>query len=76
MVVAEVKIWGNLAGAVVWDESTGYATFEYDPKFKQLGLDLAPLKMSIETSERQIAFPELRQDKSTEYDTFKGLPSL
>jgi serine/threonine-protein kinase HipA len=42
MKVAEVKIWGQLAGAVAWDENTNLATFEYDPKFKQLGWDIAP----------------------------------
>ena len=37
MTVAEVNIWGTLAGAVAWDEETSYATFEYDPSFMQLG---------------------------------------
>ncbi|GEM_PF-2460505 len=45
--VAEVKIWGKLVGAVVWNPDRGYATFEYDPKFKQLDWDLAPLKMPV-----------------------------
>ena len=34
MDVAEVKIWGELVGAVAWDERTGLASFEYDPNFK------------------------------------------
>lgn len=76
MQVAEVKIWGNLAGAVAWDSDRGFATFEYDPKFKQLGWDLAPLKMPVSDNRSQFAFPELRKDKNSEYDTFKGLPGL
>ena len=76
MEVAEVKIWGILVGAVAWDKSIGLATFEYDTKFKQLGLDLAPLKMSISENKNQFFFPELRMDKNSEYDTFKGLPGL
>jgi serine/threonine-protein kinase HipA len=76
MNVAEVKIWGKLAGAVAWDETTGYATFEYDPDFKQLGWDLAPLKMSVADTGRVYAFPELRNDRNAEFDTFKGLPGL
>lgn len=76
MEVAEVKIWGILVGAVAWDKSIGLATFEYDTKFKQLGLDLAPLKMSISENKNQFFFPELRKDKNSEYDTFKGLPGL
>ncbi len=76
MEVAEVKIWDQLVGAVVWDKNTGIATFEFDSKFKQLGWDLAPLKMSISEKQNQFLFPELRMEKNSEYDTFKGLPGL
>lgn len=76
MAATEVKIWGKLVGAVAWIEAAGYATFEYDPKFKQLGLDLAPLKMPVDTSVNKFTFPELRKDKNSAYDTFKGLPGL
>lgn len=76
MNVAEVKIWGDLVGAVSWDEKTGLASFEYDPKFKKLNRELAPLKMPINATKKIITFPELRKSKISEYDTFKGLPGL
>jgi len=76
MNVAEVKIWGRLVGAVAWNEATGFATFEYDPTFKQLGWDLAPLKMTVSDSRNVYSFPELVKDKNSVYDTFKGLPGL
>ncbi|MBN2615013.1 MAG: type II toxin-antitoxin system HipA family toxin [Bacteroidales bacterium] len=76
MEVAEVKIWGTLAGAVAWDEATGLATFEYDPQFRQLGWDLAPLTMPVAGRNRLFSFPELRKDRNAVYDTFKGLPGL
>jgi len=76
MQVAEVKIWGKLVGAVAWDPDSGFATFEYDPKFKTLGWDLAPLKMPVSDTRNQFSFPELRKDKNSAYDTFKGLPGL
>ena len=76
MEVAEVKIWGKLAGAIAWNKESGIATFEYDPKFKQLGWDLAPIKMSVSDSRNQFSFPELRKDKNSEYNTFRGLPGL
>lgn len=76
MKVAEVKIWGTLAGAVAWDEQSGYATFEYDPKFKQTDRDLAPLKMPVSDSRNQYSFPELRKNKDSLHDAFKGLPGL
>lgn len=76
MEVAEVKIWGSLAGAVVWDQATGYATFEYDPKFRQSGWDLAPLRMPVSDNRNLYSFPELRKERDSESDTFKGLPGL
>jgi serine/threonine-protein kinase HipA len=75
MNVADVKIWGELLGAVAWDEKSSLANFEYDPKFKKLNWDLAPLKMPINNSKRIINFPELRK-KNAGYDAFKGLPGL
>ncbi|MEO6831225.1 MAG: type II toxin-antitoxin system HipA family toxin [Chitinophagaceae bacterium] len=76
MQIAEVKIWSHLVGAVAWNDSSGYATFEFDPKFKQLGWDLSPLKMPISNTQEIIDFPELRKDGLSEFDTFKGLPGL
>lgn len=75
MNTAFVKIWGEVIGAVAWDEKSGLSTFEYDSKFKRLSYDLSPLKMPI-TSEKSIfTFPELKQ-KKLQSDTFKGLPGL
>ncbi len=76
MNVAEVKIWGTLAGAVAWSEETELASFEYDPKFIQLGWDLSPIKMPLDTRNRIFSFPELRKGRNSAYDTFKGLPGL
>lgn len=69
---AFVKIWGETAGAVAWNEQTGVASFEFDSKFINSKLDLAPLKMPVANSNNRIfSFPELRNNK-----TFKGLPGL
>lgn len=76
MEVAEVKIWGKLVGAVAWNNATGVASFEYNPRFKQLNLDLAPLKMPISDNRNLFSFPELIKDRYSSYDTFKGLPGL
>ncbi len=76
MQVAEVKIWGKLVGAVAWDPDDGFANFEYDPTFKKLGWDLAPLKMSVSDNQNQFSFPELQKEKNSANDTFKGLPGL
>lgn len=76
MNTAYVKIWGELVGAVAWDETTGYATFEYDSKFKTKGWDLAPLQMSIKGNKSNFNFPALRKKNDPALDTFKGLPGL
>ncbi len=73
---AYVKIWGQTVGAVAWDENQGLASFEYEPKFKLQEVELAPIKMPIQSNQRIFSFPELRPSKNSEYDTFKGLPGL
>jgi serine/threonine-protein kinase HipA len=76
MNTAIVKIWDKEAGAVSWDERTGVASFESDPAFKRLGLELAPLKMPLTREQKIYFFPELRKERDSVYDTFKGLPGL
>ncbi len=73
---AFVKIWGEMVGAVAWNQKTELGSFEYAPNFKKLGWDLAPLKMPIGTSESIFSFPEMRANRNSEFDTFKGLPGL
>ncbi len=73
---AEVKIWGELAGAVRWDESQQLGYFQYHPNFLKKGWDLSPLKMPIEAGSRIYSFPELRKGRDEIEDTFKGLPGL
>lgn len=74
--VAEIKIWGELAGAVRWDESKQLGFFEYEPGFIQKGWDLSPIKMPISQGSRIYNFPEQRKGRENQGDTFKGLPGL
>ncbi len=76
MKTAYVKIWGELVGAVAWDDAAGYATFEYDSKFKSKGWELAPLQMPIKENKSSFNFPALRKRNDPTLDTFKGLPGL
>ena len=73
---AWVNIWGERVGAVAWDENTGYATFEYESRFRDKNWDLSPLFMPISGNRRNFSFPALRRKIDSEYDTFKGLPGL
>lgn len=74
--VAEVKIWGELAGAVRWDQEQQLGFFQYDPDFIRKGWNLSPLKMPIENGDTIYSFPELRKGRNEIEDTFKGLPGL
>lgn len=51
MQTAFVHIWGELAGAIAWDDATGVASFEFDNAFKRNGWNLSPLKMPINSRE-------------------------
>jgi serine/threonine-protein kinase HipA len=76
MKTAFVKIWGEMAGAVAWDDEKRMAGFEYEAAFKRKNWDLAPLKMPIASGNTIFDFPELRRSRNPESDTFKGLPGL
>lgn len=74
--VAEVKIWGQLVGAIRWVEEEQLGYFEYDKKFLQKQWNLSPIKMPIENGSRIYSFPELRRGRNQTEDTFKGIPGL
>lgn len=67
--VAEVWIWDTRVGVVLWDESQMPATgtFEFDPEFCAIGLEIAPLTMPARP-DHVYAFPSLNPL------AFKGLP--
>ena len=66
--IAEVRLWDKVIGAVSLDRGRGVATFQYDPEFIQSGIEVAPLMMPL--SGKVYEFPGLPQD------TFHGLPGL
>jgi len=74
--VAEVKIWGELVGAVRWDTAKQLASFQYTKKFLTKEIDLSPIKMPVNNGDRIYSFPELRKGKGEQIATFKGLPGL
>ncbi len=67
--LAKVYLWDEYAGAVLWNEQSQIATFEYEPSFTRKGLELSPLMMPV-GDRRTFSFTELSKD------TFMGLPGL
>jgi serine/threonine-protein kinase HipA len=76
MNTAYVNIWGQRVGAVAWDKARGFATFEYEPGFRDRGWELSPLLMPLHAGRNSFAFPALRKKTDAALDTFKGLPGL
>ena len=74
--VAEIKLWGELVGAVRWDPQSQLASFQYSPVFLKKEWDISPIKMPTTEGSRIFSFPELRKGKNDSVDTFKGLPGL
>jgi serine/threonine-protein kinase HipA len=73
MVIARVNIWNQFVGAVLWDETTGTSTFEFDEPFIRSGLDLSPIRMpltELQRGSRIFSFPSLPKQ------TYHGLPGL
>jgi len=70
---AYIEIWGELVGAVAWDSSLEFGTFEFDPPFLMKELDLAPLTMPLANARRGQTKYDFR---SLPRNTFMGLPGL
>jgi serine/threonine-protein kinase HipA len=73
MVQAEVEIWGKNVGAVIWDSKRELAVFEFEKRFVNLGIDLAPITMPLEELQNGntiYSFPHLNEI------TFKKLPGM
>ena len=66
--LAEVRLWGEVVGAVSLADGATVAEFEFDGEFVKQGLEVAPLTMPL--SPRVHRFPALRAE------TFHGLPGL
>ena len=73
---AFVKLWGEVVGAIAWDEAQQLGFFEYDKQFLEKNVEVCPLKMPIKAGQTIFSFPELRPAKNSEFNTFKGLPGL
>ncbi|WP_430969074.1 type II toxin-antitoxin system HipA family toxin [Spongiimicrobium sp. 2-473A-2-J] len=73
MAQAEIEIWGIYVGAVIWDDKKNLAIFEFDKKFINKEIDLAPITMPLEQlkrGDRIYSFPQLNEI------TFKKLPGM
>ena len=66
---ADVYLWGQKVGTVLWNENRMCANFEYVPEFIRSGLEVSPLMMPL--AQKVYSFPEREG-----YKTFLGLPGL
>jgi serine/threonine-protein kinase HipA len=68
--VIEVRIWDQRVGALALDPATGYYAFEYDARFLESGLEIAPLAMPLFRGPGPYVFLDLAEA------TFYRLPAL
>jgi len=68
--VIEVRVWGKKVGAVALDPKLRYYAFEYDKKFVQTGIELAPLALPLAQAQEPFIFTDLPEF------TYKRLPAL
>lgn len=66
---ADVHLWGQKVGTVLWNENRVCALFEYAPEFIRGGLEVSPLMMPL--AQKVYSFPDRDAMK-----TFMGLPGL
>ncbi|MHB8624498.1 MAG: HipA N-terminal domain-containing protein [Sulfuricaulis sp.] len=69
MVTAQVRLWGQLVGAVA-EQDDGTVVFEYDPAFRRSGLQISPIKLPLSLA-GPVSFPELSR-----VGAFAGLPGV
>lgn len=69
--VIQIHLWGDLVGAMSWDNERGFADFQFDEKFRKSGLDIAPLMMPLARTRNVISFPA-----HARINCFSGLPGL
>jgi serine/threonine-protein kinase HipA len=65
----EVRIWGQAVGAVAADPQSRAYAFEYYPRWKESGVELAPLMMPVGDRRSTWTFPAAGEG-------FVGLPGL
>jgi serine/threonine-protein kinase HipA len=66
--VVEVSIWGSRVGAVVVDDRTGYAVFEYDRQWVAGRIELSPIHLPNRSG--LFTFPQLSEF------TYRRLPAM
>jgi serine/threonine-protein kinase HipA len=65
---ATVSLWGKQVGAIAWDATRQYASFEYAPSFLRDGFEISPFTMPRRAG--IFSFPTLNRE------TYHGLPGL
>jgi serine/threonine-protein kinase HipA len=68
--VVEVRCWGARVGAIALDPGSGFYVFEYDQKWRDAGVELAPTTMPLGDRWPRFIFPTLPPA------TYYRLPSM
>ena len=66
-----INLYGQKIGVALWNEEKETASFQYDNKFLQTGLDVSPITMPLNKSRNIVYSFPLNRGKC-----FNGLPGL
>ncbi|MCW9015905.1 MAG: type II toxin-antitoxin system HipA family toxin, partial [Kangiellaceae bacterium] len=64
----EIRLWGHLVGALVYEPDSGLSTFEYAPEWREKGIEIAPVRMPL--APQKYRYAELANS------TYRGLPAV
>lgn len=66
--LAEVRLWDQQVGALAYDPVSGLSTFEFAPRWREHGVEIAPLRMPLAAIKYQFS--------GLNHETFRGLPPV
>ena len=66
----DVYVWNKFVGSLAPDPTLGYYVFAYDADFGRSGIQLSPLHMPADDSERTYVFTDLPEE------TYRRLPAM
>jgi serine/threonine-protein kinase HipA len=71
MNLLEVKIWGELIGVLIWNETAQSTSFEFSKNYLKGNFDLSPL---INPKSPKVITQKEASAEGLSFESFKGLP--
>ena len=73
--IAEVRLWDMLVGTLSLNRDRRTSVFRFDSEFLKKGLDIAPIRMPLDSIDASKVHTFIPEDES-DFRTYKGLPEF